>query len=344
MSARLTARDIPLTRRTPAMTITTRRTALASAASALILAATARRAAAAADWPARPIRLIVPVAPGGSQDVVARHWARAVGDRIGQTITVENLPGGGSTIGYAAAARAAADGHTLLAGADSLSIVGTLAPRLPFDPLAFAPVHRTVRVPQILVVKADHPARDLAAWLDAARAKGASVGTPGTGQLSHLLTAQLAAESGAELTHVSYRGGPLALNDLLAGHLDGVMINIGAVTGHVRAGRLRGLAVSPAARSTALPDVPTFTDAGFPVLAAVGWHGIVAPAGTDAAILAKLNAASRAAVADASLAERLAALGVEPTDEGPDVLAEAIREDAERYAAIIRRFNIVAEG
>ena len=128
--------------------MTTRRTALASAASALILAATARRATAQGQWPSRPIKLIVPVAPGGSQDVVARHWARAVAERIGQSITVENVPGGGSTIGYAAAARATPDGHTLLAGADSLSIVGTLAPRLPFDPLGFAPVHRTVVEPK----------------------------------------------------------------------------------------------------------------------------------------------------------------------------------------------------
>lgn len=207
------------------MTTPTRRAALASAAASLALAATARRAMAQAAWPARTIRLIVPVSPGGSQDVVARAWARAVGERIGQTITVENVPGRGSTIGYAAAARSPADGHTLLAGADSLSIVGTLAPRLGFDPLGFAPVHRSVRVPQILVVRADHDAATLSDWLARARRKGVHVGTPGTGQLSHLLTAQLAAEAGVELTHVSYRGGPLALNDLLPGHLDAVMIN-----------------------------------------------------------------------------------------------------------------------
>jgi tripartite-type tricarboxylate transporter receptor subunit TctC len=323
---------------------TSRRLALASAAASLALVATARRAGAQGAWPARAIRLIVPVAPGGSQDAVARLWAAAVGERIGQAITVENIPGGGSTIGYAAAARAAPDGHTLLAGADSLSIVGTLAPRLGFDPLGFAPVHRTVRVPQILVVKADHPAADLAAWLGRARAGGANVGTPGTGQLAHLLTAQLAAESGATLTHVPYRGGALALNDLLAGHLDGVMINIGAVTEHVRAGRLRGLAVSPTTRAAALADVPTLAEGGFASLAAVGWHGIVAPPGTDPAILARLNAASRAAVADDTLAARLSALGLEPTDEAPEALAAAIREDAARYGAIIRRFGIVAEG
>lgn len=326
------------------MTTTTRRATLASAAASLVLAATARRAAAQAAWPARPIKLIVPVAPGGSQDIVARSWARAVGERLGQAIAVENVPGGGSTIGYAAAARAAADGHTLLAGADSLSIVGALAPRLGFDPLGFAPVHRSVRVPQILVVKADDKAGDLAAWLARVRKAGGNVGTPGTGQLAHLLTAQLATESGVALTHVPYRGGALALNDLIAGHLDGVMINIGAVTEHVRAGRLRGLAVSPATRAAALSDVPTLGESGFAALTAVGWHGIVAPAGTDAAIIARLNAESRAALKEPELAARLGALGVEPTDEGPEALGTSIREDAARYGAIIRRFGIVAEG
>jgi tripartite-type tricarboxylate transporter receptor subunit TctC len=326
------------------MTKATRRTALASAAASLVLAANARRASAQGSWPARTIRLIVPVAPGGSQDVVARTWARAVGERLGQGITVENIPGGGSTIGYAAAARSAPDGHTLLAGADSLSIVGSLAPRLGFDPLGFAPVHRSVRVPQILVVRADHPAGDLAAWLARARQGGANVGTPGTGQLAHLLTAQLAAESRAALTHVPYRGGALAVNDLLAGHLDGVMINIGAVTEQVRVGRLRGLAVSPATRAAALADVPTLAESGFAALTAVGWHGIVAPAGTSPAIIARLNAESRAALREPEIAARLGAVGLEPTDEAPEALAAAIREDAARYGAIIRRFGIVAEG
>ncbi len=290
----------------------------------------------------RPIRLIVPVAPGGSQDIVARHSARALTEILGQPVQVENLAGGGSNIGYAAAARAAADGHTLLAGADTLSITGTLTPRLAFDPLAFAPIHRTVRVPQILVVRADDPAPDFAAWFAASQRQPPAIGTPGHGQLAHLLVEQLSRSADSRWTHVPYRGGALALNDLLGGQLQGVMINIGAVTDHVRSGRLRGLFVSPEARAAALPDVPTLGEVGFAGLSAVGWHGLLAPAGTDPAILARLNAASRAAVKRPDIAERLAGLGVEPTDEAPEVLQAAIREDAARYAEIIRRFGITA--
>ena len=316
-----------------------RRHLLALAAGALCAPSLAR----AQGWPERSIRLIVPVAPGGSQDIVARLSARALGDLLGQAVTVENLPGGGSNIGYAAAARAAADGYTLLAGADTLSITGAVTPRLGFDPLAFTAIHRTVRVPQILVVRADNPAPDFAGWFAASRTRPPAVGTPGNGSLAHLLVEQLARAADSSWTHVPYRGGALAVNDLLGGQLQGVMINIGAVTDHVRAGRLRGLLVSTFSRATALPEVPTLGELGLGALTAVGWHGLVAPAGLDPAIVARLNAASRAAVQRPEVAERLAGLGVEPTDEAPEVLQAALRDDATRYAEVVRRFAIRAE-
>ncbi len=290
----------------------------------------------------RPIRLIVPVAPGGSQDVVARLSARALSETLGIAVTVENLPGGGSNIGYAAAARAPADGHTLLAGSDTLSITGALTPRLPFDPLGFAPVHRTVRVPQILVVRADDPAPDFAAWAERARGRPTPVGTPGNGALAHLLVEQVGRATEGDWTHVPYRGGALAVNDLLANQLSGVMINIGAVTGHVRDGRLRGLVVSTEARA-ALPDVPTLAEIGLGAFTAVGWHGLVAPAGLDPAEALRLNAANRAGLHRPDLRDRLLALGVEPTEEGPAPLGAAIREDAARYAEVVRRFAVRAD-
>ncbi|MGX9962968.1 Bug family tripartite tricarboxylate transporter substrate binding protein [Roseomonas sp. F4] len=298
--------------------------------------------ARASTWPERTIRLIVPVAPGGSQDIVARHSARGLSELLGQTVAVENLPGGGSNIGYAAVSRAAADGYTLLAGSDTLSITGAITPRLGFDPLGFAAIHRTVRVPQILVVRADHPAKDFGEWLAAGRSRPPAVGTPGHGSLAHLLVEQISRAADSTWTHVPYRGGAVAVTDLMAGQLQGVIINIGAVTDHVRAGRLRGLVVSPESRTAALPDVPTLTEAGFAGLSAVGWHGLVAPADTDPAIIARINAASRAVTKRPDIAERLAALGVEPTDEGPEVLQAAIRDDAARYGEIVRRFGIGA--
>lgn len=298
--------------------------------------------ARASTWPERTIRLIVPVSPGGSQDIVARHSARGLSEVLGQTVAVENLPGGGSNIGYAAAARAAADGHTLLAGADTLSITGAITPRLGFDPLGFAAIHRTVRVPQILVVRADDPARDFSEWFAASRRQPPAVGTPGHGSLAHLLVEQLSRAADSTWTHVPYRGGALALNDLMGGQLQGVMINIGAVTDHVRGGGLRGLVVSPEQRAAALPDVPALAEAGFAGLSAVGWHGLLAPAGTDPAIIARLNQASRAVTKRPDIGERLAALGVEATEEPPEVLQAAIRDDAARYGEIVRRFGITA--
>lgn len=171
----------------------------------------------------------------------------------------------------------------------------------------------------------------------AGRAQPLAVGTPGNGSLSHLLVELLQQASEAQLTHVPYRGGALALVDLLGGSLQGVMINIGAVTDRVRAGQLRGLAVSTATRTAALPEVPTLEEAGLAGVAVAGWHGIVAPRGTDAAILARLNAAIGQVLVVPEVRQRLHALGIEPVDAPPEALGARMRADAERWAAVIRR-------
>jgi tripartite-type tricarboxylate transporter receptor subunit TctC len=299
------------------------------------------RPARAAAWPEHPLRLIVPVAPGGSQDIVARLLARHLGEALGQNLLVENLPGAGSNIGYDAAARARPDGYTLLAGSDSLSINPALFERLSFDPLKdFAPVLPGVLVPQILVVRADAATRDLGAFVDAARRGPVAVGTPGNGSLSHLVGELTQQATETRWTHVPYKGGALAVNDLMGGFLQGVWINIGAVTEHVRSGRLRGLAVSSASRAAALPDVPTLEEAGLRGLVATGWHGLVAPAGTDPAIIARLNAEGRKVLFRPDVAERLSSLGVEPLDEAPEALAARMAEDATRWAAVVKRAGI----
>ncbi len=296
--------------------------------------------ALAAGWPERSLRLIVPVAAGGSQDIVARLLARHLTDALGQSVLVENMPGAGSNIGYEAASRARADGYTLLAGSDSLSINKALFPALSFDPIGFAPISRSVKVPQIFVVRADHPARNFAEWLDLARHQPMAVGTPGNGSLAHLLGEVV--QSAAELrwTHAPYRGGALAVNDLLGGSLQGVMINIGAVTDHVRGGRLRGLAVSPARRTLALPDVPTLREQGFSGVDVVGWHGLVAPAGTDPALCLRLHAEVTKLLARPDVAERVLALGMEAGTETPADLAALLRADAEHWGMVVRRARV----
>jgi tripartite-type tricarboxylate transporter receptor subunit TctC len=314
---------------------------LASARPAAAWTSAARAQAAPAAWPDHSVRIIVPVAAGGSQDIVARLLARHLTERLGQNVVVENLPGAGSNIGYEHAARSKPDGYTLLAGSDSLSINKALFPRLPFDPVAdFAPVARAVRVPQILVVRADHPARTLDDFLRLARRGRIAVGTPGNGSLAHLLGEVVQESAEARWTHVPYRGGALAVNDLLGGTLGGVLINIGAVADHVRAGRLRGLFVSSGARTLALPEVPTLAEAGVSGAEAVGWHGLVAPAGTDPAIVSRVNAETARVLARPDVADRVATLGLEPVNEPPEALGALIRADAERWAAVVRRARI----
>jgi tripartite-type tricarboxylate transporter receptor subunit TctC len=315
--------------------------ALASARPAAAWTSSARAQATPAVWPERSVRIVVPVAAGGSQDIVARLLARHLTDALGQNVVVENMPGAGSNIGYEHAARSRPDGYTLLAGADSLSINKALFSRLNFDPVAdFAPVARAVRVPQIFVVRADHPARTLEEFLRLARRGPVAVGTPGNGSLAHLLGEVVQEAAEARWTHVPYRGGALAVNDLLGGSLQGVLINIGAVADHVRSGRLRGLFVSSGERTLALPEVPTLAEAGIGGAEAVGWHGLVAPAGTDPAIIARVNRATAQVLARPEVAERVAALGIEPVDEPPEALGALLRADAERWAAVVRRARI----
>lgn len=289
----------------------------------------------------RPIRLIVPVAPGGSQDIVARLMARHLAPVLGQAIVVENHPGAGSNIGYELGVRARPDGLTLIAGSDSLSINKGLFRRLSFDPVEdVAAVAQATSVPQILVVKADFPAATFSDFVTLSRRQPLAVGTPGNGSLSHLLIEWVQEVTETRWTHAPYRGGALAVNDLLGGSLQGVMINIGAVTQHVQVGRLRGLAVSTGTRTQALPEVPTFAEAGLSGIAVAGWHGLVAPRGTDPAIIARLNQAVGEVLRQPELRERLASLGIEPVDAPPEALAARLRSDAARWAPLIQRIGM----
>ena len=314
-----------------------RRTLIAASAAALA----APRLARAQGYPEKPIRLLVPVAPGGSQDIVARLFARHLGPVLGQNIVVENLPGAGSNIGYEAVVRARPDGYVLGAGSDSLSINKGLFRRLSFDPVEdIAPVAEAARVPQILVVAANSPANTLAEFVELAKNQPVAVGTPGNGSLSHLLQQQLQDASEVRWTHAPYRGGALAVQDLMGGSLQGVMINIGAVTDHVKGGRLKGIVVSSPTRTAALPDVPTFAEAGLTNADAVGWHGFFAPRGTPEEVVAKLNTALRQVLRIEEVAGRLNALGIEPSDTGPEYLGQRLRADATRWTAVIERARL----
>jgi tripartite-type tricarboxylate transporter receptor subunit TctC len=298
-------------------------------------------AIAQVDFPQRPPRIIVPAAAGGSQDSVARLLARFMAAPLGRPIIIENRPGAAGNIGFELVARARPDGLTLAAGSDNLSINKALFLGLGFDPVAdFAPVAQATIVPQILVVRADSPNADLAAFLERAGREPLALATGGNGSLAHLLQALLQELTGRRWSHVPYRGGAPALNDLLAGSVHAMMGNIGAVAEQVRAGLLRGLAVSSPGRVAALPMVPSFSELGLADAEVVGWHGLVAPRGTPAEVVARLHAALVQALAVPELQQRLAALGIEGTDAGPEALGARMVADAERWGAVVRRAGL----
>lgn len=248
---------------------------------------------AAAGFPSRPVRIIVPVAPGGSADKLTRTLADRLGALWGQSVIVENVAGASGTIGAARVAKAAPDGYTLLQQGEGLTLNGILFRGLPYDTdRSFTPIIKAVVNPQILVV---HPATGITSLADyvaraRARPESISLGLPGNGGIAHVAHEILSQETGARVNYIPYPGGGPATVDVLAGHTDATLITLAAVTNHVRAGKLRALAVTTSYRSPALPTVPTVAEAGGPPGFSVeSWQGYFAPAGTPPAIVEKIN-------------------------------------------------------
>ncbi len=317
------------------MTRLSRRSLLALTALALPLPALAQPSA----WPERPIRLIIPVAPGGSLDILGRVMAREIGTALGQPIVPENMPGAGSNIAFEAVARARPDGHTLLVGSDPLTINPSLYRRIGFNPVRdFTPVAELVRAPQVLVVKPSMPAKTAQDYFRLAReAEGQmTIASQGNGSIGHLAGALLASRIGANFTHVPYRGGGPAVVDVMAGHVDSLLVTLPAAIEHIRAGRLPALAVSSAARSTALPELPTIAESGVAGYDVVTWQGILGPAGLPDAVVRRLNAALLNVLGRAEVRSGLEHQGFEVTGSSPEAFAAQIRAEAERWPPIVR--------
>lgn len=292
-----------------------------------------------AAFPDRPLRIIIPVAPGGSLDILGRLFARQLTPALSQPVVAENHPGAGSNIAFELVARARPDGHTLLVGSDPLTINPALYRRVGFDPVRdFAPITELVRAPQVLVVHPSHAAADLAGFLRGAReAEGRTpMASQGNGSIGHLAGAVLARQAGVSFTHVPYRGGGPAVVDVVAGHVESLLVTLPAAIEHIRGGRLKALAVSSAARSAALPAVPTIAEQGFPGFDIVTWQGILAPAGTPGPVVARLHAALTDALRRPEVADGLLAQGFEPTGTTPAAFAALIREEAARWPAVVR--------
>ncbi|WP_338663517.1 tripartite tricarboxylate transporter substrate-binding protein [Pararoseomonas sp. SCSIO 73927] len=325
-----------------------RRTMLGwTAAGAAIAALTAPRPSRAqAAWPNRPIRLIVAFAAGGAADSVARVLAPRLGDRLGQTVVVENRTGGGGSNGGAVVAQAAPDGHTLLWDASSHVVNPSLLRGLAFDyATAFLPVTLAATFPQVLAVKADSPIRSVADFVAAAKARpGAlNMGTQGNATAGHLALAQFGRLAGIEVTHAPYRGGADAARDLAAGVLDGAFITVLSAGPVADSGRARLLAVATESRIAARPDVPTFAEAGLPGLTIAEWCALFAPAGTPAAVAERLHAATTSALADPEVKSRLDGLVAVPVGSSPADFARFIVRGRAEMGALVRDAGIRAE-
>lgn len=319
-------------------------TALAASGLARPAAAQGGTAAAAGAYPSRPVTLVVATPPGGTTDFTARLVAEPLSARLGVPVVVENRPGGGGVVGTRAAARAAPDGHTLALAYSGYvtghpAVVGTAE----FDPLReFAPVALLLEAPQVMLVHPSLPPATLAEFVAYAKARPGALAyaSSGNGSLQHLGTELLKRRAGLDLLHVPYRGTGEAMNDVLSGRIAFYMTTPPSVAGHVRAGRLRALAMAGQNRHPALADVPSADEAGLPGFSAEAWFGLLAPAGTPRAVVERLAAECRAALADESLARRATEAGGLARFEGPEALRERMARETAAWAALVREAGI----
>ncbi|HLQ01860.1 MAG TPA: tripartite tricarboxylate transporter substrate binding protein [Burkholderiales bacterium] len=297
----------------------------------------------AQDYPARPIRIIVPYPAGGSADLMPRIFAEKLGAKWGQPVLVENRPGAGGNVGAEVAYRAEPDGYTLFATAPGPLIVNqNLYGKLPFDPAQFVPVAIMGAIPNVLLVNPKLPANRVHDLIAMARAEPGKLnyGSQGNGTTSHL-TAELfkSMAGGLRITHVPYKGSAPAIAALMSGEIDFSFDNLGVTLQHVRSGRLRVLAVCTEKRIASLPDVPAMSEI-LPGFTSVTWFGIVAPPKTPAPIAEKLSAAVAEAIRQPDVAKRLAAMSAEPIGSTPAEMAAFMRRDGERWKSVIESAQV----
>jgi tripartite-type tricarboxylate transporter receptor subunit TctC len=303
----------------------------------LALAITAL-AARADDYPSHPIKLIVPYAPGGAADAIARIVGKHVSETIGQPIVIENRGGAGSIIGTEDVHKADPDGYTLLLGQSGpISINPGVYKELPYDPERdFAPITMTTAFPYILVVHAKLPVKSLQDFVAMVKAKPGefNYGTTGVGAANHLLTELFSSRAGLKMIHVPYRGTALAVADLLAGQVTMVFSDPVSALPHIQAGTLRALAVSTKDRSSVAPDVPTVAESGYPGFDAIGWHGFLAPANTPTPIIKKLHDQIVAALNDPPTKALLVGQAMQIVGDTPEEFSAFIKKDIALWKAV----------
>ena len=300
--------------------------------------------AGAQSYPSKPIKVVVPWPPGQATDVAARIVSEGVSAQIGQQLVIDNKPGAGGTIGSEFAARQPADGYTILAGSSGPISISPILQKLPYEPTKdFEPIALMVSTPYVLVVHASMPVTTVNEFIALVRANPGkyNFSSSGTGATAHLVAELFNAAAGLKATHVPYKGSAPAITDLIAGHVTYTLETSAAVLPHVKAGKLKALAVSSAKRAIALPEVPTLEEAaglaGFDMRA---WIGFIAPTGMPREARARLAAETQRVLESPLTRSRLVAAGLEPGDLTPDQFADFLRVQSERFGSIIKAANI----
>ncbi len=295
-------------------------------------------------YPSRPVRVIVPTPPGGPVDVVARLAAQSLSAALGQGFVVDNRPGAGNTIGSREAARAEADGYTLHYSSVSGLVLAPMLHKDPgYDPIrSFAPIAAVATTSIILVVHPSFPVQSAADLVAYAKANPGKVNfsSGGIGVLPHLIGEMFKARAGVDIVHVPYKGGGPSIQDVVAGNIQMTFEGTGVLLPLIESGKLKALAVTTARRNPVLPDVPTMVESGYPGFVSGGWTGLLAPAGTPAAIIAKLNAAINAGLQSPEFSNGLAKLRAEPLGGTPQDFAELIKADLAKWGPIVESLHL----
>jgi tripartite-type tricarboxylate transporter receptor subunit TctC len=303
--------------------------------------------ARAQDYPSQPVRFVVPFAPGGTTDVLARLVGEKLSASLGQQFVVDNQAGAGGNIGTAQVAKAKPDGYTLLMGTvGTHAINASIYPRLPYDPIKdFAPVTLVATVPNVLVVNPEVPANSVAELILLAKEKPGELNfaSSGNGTSIHLSGELFKSMTGVDMVHVPYKGSGPAVVDLLGGQVQMMFDNLPSSAPQITAGKLRPLGVTSKERSPTLPDVPTIAESGLPGYEALSWFGVLAPAGTPDAIVAKLQEEIAAALADPAMRERFAELGAVPVGDTPAEFADFISAETAKWAKVVQEAGIKLE-
>jgi tripartite-type tricarboxylate transporter receptor subunit TctC len=297
-------------------------------------------AANAQAYPSKPIRFVVPYPAGGPLDTVARLLAQSVSESVKEPIVVDNKPGAGGNIGADAVAKSPADGYTILMGAVATHAINpTLYSSMPYDAVRdFIPVTQIASTPNVLVVNPSVPAGNVREFIAYAKANPGKLnfGSGSTGSAGHLAGELFKTLAGIEMTHVPYKGAAPAMNDLIGGQIQLMFDNLASALGQVRAGRVRALAVTTAARTSLAPELPTIAESGLPGFDINTWFGLFVPANTPREVVDRLHAEFTRALAMPQVKERLLALGAEPVGSQPAEFAAYIRTEAEKYARVIK--------